>query len=613
MSDSAESSQPPAGGEKPRSIGSKIGWGALILVGVVIAVTGLAWWLAAPRGELRLALESSIQADPDEASVAAKLFQLADSEVDNAQGYHERLSFAPDTGQGALVPMPPTESPGGHTLQKIVTSFLIETSLDQETGRIAVSIDGVALLEALYGAVGRTDYFLSIVNIEDADCVNPGVGPCYKVFARFHPSDERTQVFEGSVDEIARDLSVLVVTGVVRRAGDVWRLDPANGAQPYPYLLAASLPPRMSALEDTAKGIEILQDGTGHPACQSFTAEDCLISARTLLERAVDEKRGGVSDNPVAAFGLSLIATQEGLDAAAAFKADRFVEAKLQQAERLMRRARKSAFVREKLAAGFADRFKGLKLQGLALNEDFYADVGKFVCTLDAYRQADWTGCLGQVGEISDYPPALTPYLQAAKFYAELMHAQDAQARATTVLTIRQALATIEADGTLTLQAKRYRRWPLHRILVLNACIHPEDASEAALKGDASEFVNSAPDFDARWIAKAEVAGCPIGGDLVPAESVQRVDHLINNLNDEESRHRLELALAKYYVREGDFDGALALLKRAIQLPYVGPYVRSAPEFAPFMASGTPAEAFIDAYYELLPQLQGQDCQAVEL
>ena len=586
-----------------------LGRASVILAVVVFALAGLAWYLAAPRGELRLALDSSVQADAAESKVAAALFQLADSQVDDAQEYHARMSFRDPGGAGQLVAMPPTESPGGHTLQKLITSFIVQTSVDEETGRIALSIDGVALLEELYKFVGWTDYFLSITNIEDAPCADGNTAPCYRVFAHFYPSEERTKTFEGNVDTIAHDLAVLVMRGVVRGAGDRWQVDPGNASKPRPYVFAASVPDRMAALKAAADGIEILQAGTSHPECQRLSPVQCLQEARSLFERAIDEKRGGVRDNPVAAFGLSLVATQQGLDAASALRPDREVEAKLQEAERLMRRALTgSGFLREKLADGaFTGGLGALQLQGLVLDEEFYKTVGRFVCSLDSYRQGDWEGCLGEIGTVEDYPAPLRRYLEAARSYASLMHFEGSDERRATIEEIRQRLAEIDDDANLRAREKRVHKWPFLRVLVLNACIHPEDITAEAFLVDAKDYVNNAPDFDARWIAKVDIAGCRIGEVVAPDDVVPSVGELVDALNDDEARHRLELALAKYYVRNGDFDSALPLLKNAIRLPYVGPYVRSAPEFQAFMASGQPADEFVDAYYALLPELGDQE------
>ncbi len=612
MADSTTTDQQPpeGGGQDPGRSLLRILRPAVLLVLLVIALAGLAWLLAAPRGELRLALDSSVQNEQEKARVAAQLFRLTDSQVDEAQRYHSRLSLRDHNAARPLVPMPPTETPGGHSLQSLITSFLVETSIDEETGRIALSIDGVALLEALYGAVGWTDYFLSISGIEELQCPD---AKCYRVFAHFSPSDLRTEVFEGTIEEIARNLAVLVVTGVVRRTGDLWEIEPENAQKEQPYIFAASVPGRMKALEDTATGIEILQDGTGHPTCQSLSAAECLLEARGRFERALDEKQGGVRNNPLAAFGLALIATQEGFSNAATLKPDRAVEAKLQRASRLMKRARKSRFLREQLARSeFASQFDALQLGGLVLDKTFFDDVGKFVCTLESFRLGDWRGCLDQVGDIDAYPEPLKPYLEAATFYAELMELETAEERAASIMRVRQRIVAIDSDVQLRLREKSRRKWPLQRVLVLNACIYPESTSEEVFRADADNFVDSAPDLDARRIAQVEVAGCRVGDMVMPDDNLPDVDQLVNSLDDEEARRRLELALAKYYVRVGDHASALTLLRNAIRLPHVGPYVRSAPEFEAFMESEH-AEDFIVAYFKVRPHLEELACRPVEL
>ena len=51
---------------------------------VTVIVLGLAWFLARPKGELRLALSPSVQSDLKLAGLASSLFQI-DSTVDEAQ------------------------------------------------------------------------------------------------------------------------------------------------------------------------------------------------------------------------------------------------------------------------------------------------------------------------------------------------------------------------------------------------------------------------------------------------------------------------------------------------------------------------------------------------
>ena len=219
--------------------------GGIWLFVAVLAVAALAWFLAAPKGELRLALDPSIRGQTtdgrDKTELAAELFQQADSLVDEAQEFHERVSLVDPNSPVPLLAMPPTQAPADMGYKSLITSFVIETSIDQQSGRVALSINGVAFLEFLYGAVGWHDYFLAISDINSISCDPPQAeSSCYQIRASFSPSPLRIEPLRGTVEEIARDLAVLVLRGVVLDNAAVWEASNKDTNSREPYLFAPS-------------------------------------------------------------------------------------------------------------------------------------------------------------------------------------------------------------------------------------------------------------------------------------------------------------------------------------------------------------------------------------
>jgi len=586
----------------------------VVFVAVVIAIAALAWVVAAPRGELRLAVPPSFDNEKAGAStktaVAADLFKRVESLVDEVQEDHEWLSLADANLPTPLVQMPPRERPGGNPLQKLITGFIIETSIDQKTGRVALSIDGVALLESLYGVVGWQDFFLEISSIDKVDCEDVGDQKCYEVIAHFSPSTQRVNVVaKGQIGDLARELAVLVLRGVVFESEIAWNAENRGTGRPPPYVPASFLPTSVAALEASATGIEILLKGQRHPACS--TQLNCREQAKSWFEQAVASDDG--ETNPIAALGLGLIAIEEGLLAAEALKPARLVESKLNEANNYMNKVRYDDFVRDRLASkSFVNQFNALRLTGAVLDEKFFERISNFVCVLDAYRRGSWGECLAQIGDLEGYPEVLIPYLEPAQLHAKLRSATDPTEKQAVMDEVRERLRAVETDTNLSRYRKGLRRWALQRIIVLDACVDPNpDISEQEFGELAEGLINYAPDREARVIAKVEVEGCmPVGN---ANDNGPPLENIVDQLGNDDARHRLEFALAKYYVRAGDYDLALELLKNALPLSHVGPYVRASEEFASFRDSASHGDAFFEAYYSNLAGPTELACRGGEL
>ena len=97
-------------------------------IGTLILLCSI-WYLAAPNGELKLALDSSIQNDPGMAKIAGRLYNNADTHLDEAQAYHAAMSFL-EEDSGATITVPPSEGPGGFGLTDILTRFQPNGTVD---------------------------------------------------------------------------------------------------------------------------------------------------------------------------------------------------------------------------------------------------------------------------------------------------------------------------------------------------------------------------------------------------------------------------------------------------------------------------------------------------
>jgi len=609
---------PGGGGMAQRSGPSKWARRILLYIGspivVLVLLLAMVWLLAAPRGELRLALDQRFQPGSDDTKLAFSLFRAADSAVTSAQHLHERVSLL-SSGAHQLLAMPPTAGPGTMGLGNFLTSFVINSKIQGEAGEVAVSVDGVAILQQLYGLTPWHDYFIAITEIDpDWPCPEMLTGPCYRVWASFSPSPLRTEHFEGNLESIGADLGLLVVRGIASRDGAEWDAATHGDTSKPPFLFESEMPSRTRPLQDTATGIRILMDGPSLSVCTD--TDTCLAKAKAALLASTDVNSGGAESNPVAALGLALIETAEALDDAVALQPESVIEPKLQRAASLMTQAKRdSRYLRGQLGADNipVDRLGALRgnLSGLVLNDDFYERMNQFICALEAYRRADWKGCLAHIGALTDYPWQLRPYLEGASYYSQLRNADTPTLRASTIAKIRERIAELRRDGSLSDAQRKLQVGALERVIVLDSCVNPDGVSEQDFNAAADDYIDSTRTIEAYTVAKIESAGCiPPMETAGPEVDATLLDHF-DSIADPESRRRVEFAAAKYYARTGKFDDALSLLKDAMALPYLGAYVSAAPEFRALLSDQHRKDAFRQAYLAILPTLDKRICPLV--
>jgi hypothetical protein len=86
----------------------------------------------------------------------------------------------------------------------------------------------------------------------------------------------------------------------------------------------------------------------------------------------------------------------------------------------------------------------------------------------------------------------------------------------------------------------------------------------------------------------------------------------LEDMEDEE-RHRFELLLALYQIRQGRLDAALDLARRALPLPWAGPYVLKMPAFAELLKSPEHQREFIEASFAATTLSEGlESCPRLE-
>ena len=186
----------------------------------------------------------------------------------------------------------------GMKLRNLITGFTTKTTVDTGSSEVALSIDGLSLLEFAYSKIPSwRNRFLVFRDLKKIDCQQTSDLTCYRVFALFHPSKLRPEKFSGTPEEIGMDLANLIVRATVRNAGDLWRTSTKNSSASPPYLLETSLPVSMSALKATAQGVAILRNGSSDSHCRSVTKNDCINLAVKQFDVAF-KRSGGRGKKP---------------------------------------------------------------------------------------------------------------------------------------------------------------------------------------------------------------------------------------------------------------------------------------------------------------------------
>ena len=299
-------------------------------------------------------------------------------------------------------------------------------------GNIAITIDGLKLLEKLYGFTPWHNRFLFLREIVAIPCRDDSSEPCYDVTAAYHPSSLRSEKLHGTVDELGKDLAVLVLRGAIRAHEEEDRERKASASDTMPrYLSAASTPAHMDALINTDMGLGILRKGTSHVACRGLQFEECKHKAREALETALSDRFGKLTVNPTAAMGLALLELSDAMRDARELIPARQVEARFLIADRLMKEARVDKYIRRLLSDHqFVDGLVLLGMNGVVVDDSLYDVLKSFRCALQSYRRANWQDCISRLGDINSYPAPVKPYLEAAQLEAKINSENNPETKA---------------------------------------------------------------------------------------------------------------------------------------------------------------------------------------
>jgi hypothetical protein len=553
---------------------------------------------AIPRGELRLASFSSVAEDQAKLELATTLFQRADAALFDAETYHKQLSSA--VGDGAYdIAIPPPAAPGATGLKQ----FVEDLSVDGSIGDISGKLNLLAILEKSYEWFGFHDFFMVIRELEPVGCPDGAQGDCRRVVAQYWPSPMRPDEFVGTKEELGRDLAVLVLRGQVRNKGDEWRRVAAADVAP-PFLMAPETPSSMAALEATAKGMEILTLGESHPDCLDQAELACIDLAREAFRLSIEREN---TVHPAAAFGQALIELDAALRAARDLDPALTVESHLSKAEVRTSRARQSEFLR--LAMDRSDlgpRFSLLDLHGLAPGETSIDVARRFACSLADYRRANWQGCISEIGELQNFPLPLQPYVEAALIDASLTEAADDDSFKTQLDALDKRLSS--SSGQNTSDADHL----LGRVMLKHACTRTNTLDDDGFAELVRRATDNAPHGTARQEAMIQAAACRPTQEFPSEADLQPLIASMEAMPDGKERHGFELLLSQYRIRQGQLDAALDLAKRALQLPWTGPYVRKAPEFAAMIASPDHGRGFIEASFTTATLSDLESCYRLE-
>ena len=573
--------------------------GRVILI-LLLLIVGFAWFLGKPNGELYLAGLPDVLSKPEKKELASRLFQSADATIEKAASLYGLLPLAVDFVRHD-VPIPPPAPPSEGGIKKFLPDFDIDATLEQESSRISLQVNALEMLQATYSVFGYSNFYIVFRSVDQVACA-PGVqGKCWQIVAQYWPSLMHPERLIGNEDQLAEDLAVLVVRGALRNEGDEWRRHAAP-ADPPPFIMAAETPSTMLGLEATAKGMQMLKLGKSHPECQGKSEEECIEAARALFQLSIDRER---TLNPVASFGAALIEIDAAQKAARRLESDVRVESHLNQAEVWANRAMQSEFLRTTVALnGDNLKFGLLDLGGLVPDPQLVDLSRRFACALADYRRAQWDGCIAKVGKPSDFPPALQPYVDAAKIDASLGAPAAGLDPKAELRKLSARIAGLEA------QAPRDANmiFMLRRVLLRHACGRPERFDPSGFDDLIRRTLDYASSRQARSEVFVEAASCFSGQTFPAGTDVEAVRSAAALMPDEE-RERFMFLLSQHRLRSGDLEGAFDFAKEALQLPWAGAYIRTAVEFQPLLA-GAKGEDLITASFAPSPKYAGlESCQ----
>lgn len=281
-------------------------WGFFSILGI-IGLIALLWYLARPRGDLRIAIDAG-QTEEAAKDIRGR-FNSAHQQANNKDtlvAFHNRLGL----GLQAIVKSPVPGQPG--PLQEALSDLIklkdTSFSFDATVLKFEGEFNGNNILKAMYGWVGWHDHYLVVKNF--GPCSTPPVVPdadtCRQMTAAVWPIDNGGTTVAGTTQQLAADLAVYLFKTFLNKGIDSKTVDPAKAIPP------AELSNDYLSLEKAARGIEILEQGTSHSSCVSGTPEVCRKAAREMFDQA----RLRDATNAYAQLGTGLLKLRDVLQMA---------------------------------------------------------------------------------------------------------------------------------------------------------------------------------------------------------------------------------------------------------------------------------------------------------
>ena len=381
-----------------------------------------------------------------------------------------------------------------------------------------------------------------------------------------------TASLSGRVEKVYHDLAVFLLRGALT-THDNSSSDDRD--QVSPHLDAASTPENMTDLKRIATGMKFLRHNRAHPDCPN--PDDCLTRAyRHLNDRGRSTSTGTSDHNPVAAYGLALIALHGATKAARRLDSALVVENHLRNAYKFTTIANQSAFLRENRQVATTFR-NAVRTGGLVPGRSLVSTLSQFSCAMASYRRGQWHECLSVLRRLTQLPPILEPYVDAAKFDSRLNAAPDS----------RFAIAIDELRSELdrATNDKRVRHtYMLGRVLIQHVCNRGTLVSDAEFESLVQNTLAASRQGDRFAYLELVV----LAADCRSPSSVWKSLTFLEDFEasaegDEVKQAGVDLILAGYYSRRMQLTKALEHATWALILPWTADHIATVPTFNNFV------------------------------
>ena len=563
----------------------KITWTAVIAA-VVLVVT---LFIARPTGATRF--EASNEGLP--ADVLEGIFSDAEARTRSAFDAHSTLSR--QIAGDAVEPLPlPQYTDRPSTFRSIVESLGVTVDYDDATGNFKGAFNLVAFFEALYGALGLTDYFVTVTLLEETPCQEEAeADECWRMNVRYTPPLVLGETLQGTREELASDLAVYVMRGIAGREGKIWReRTKADGDAVPPFLLYSSTPNTLARLKAASEGLSILGSGcTGQPLSGDRRA--CLSAARDMLQVARTggpsaDNSGSTPSTPPAALGLALLALHDAVLDGKAGRPALDIERRLAEMETFLREARLSKFLMGAIERDGVSAFDYL-LGDIEVNGALLTGTpgANFPCALTNYRRANWGGCLAKSENIGLLPETIRPYFEAPRFDARLYESETDAESAEILSELRGRIEAIENDALIDTPD-----WPLRLVEYRHLCSRGA-AGPDELRALRDALLVRLPSSNRRRLASLMIAACE--GSEIPEDKIAEMKAHFQGQRDSYEKKILYLEIARHYAALGDLEKAVGAAEQSLKLPWATDLIFRHPDFRLIASHGDSMTRLLDA------------------